>query len=324
MASMVIFGHSFALSFNQNATEPFSYLFPFTYSGSIAVKVFFFISGILVTNSLIESRSIRKFIIARFLRIYPAFAATIIISSLMIFPFFYHGSTKNYFLYANYISYIANSLYLNTQFFINGVFTGNHDNGSVNGSLWTIVIEVSAYLVVMCLFIFTGFRSRLAVNAICLAIITLPLTNIDGLNFIVDKSSEAYLLPSCFALGSLYAFNKDAIKVTMLTPIAFFIIYKVTYSSVLSQFCFYSSVCTLLLWISTVDIIKSIKIKKDISYGLYLWGFPVQQALCYLFKLSTYQLFFYSLVITVIFAILSFIIVERPSMKASRWLIKNL
>ncbi|WP_290434977.1 acyltransferase family protein, partial [Aeromonas caviae] len=223
-ALMVVFGHSFALSLTQNLTEPFSYLFPFTYSGSIAVKVFFFISGLLVTNSILTSRSIKKFIISRFFRIYPAFAVTIIITGLIIGPLAYRGSLSAYITDSSYLDYIINSLRFKTPYFIKGVFVGNHDNGSMNGSLWTIGLEVSAYLVVIAAFILAGLKNRQLSSCLCLLIIIIPLTNIEGLNFIVIKSSEAYLLPSCFALGALFAINKDNIILDYKIPLALYII----------------------------------------------------------------------------------------------------
>ncbi|EMX7263371.1 acyltransferase, partial [Escherichia coli] len=69
-AVMVIYGHSFFLANNHGARELITQFFPFTYSGSIAVKIFFFISGLLVTTSLIRTQSVPKFVISRFFRIY--------------------------------------------------------------------------------------------------------------------------------------------------------------------------------------------------------------------------------------------------------------
>lgn len=323
-ALMVIFGHSFALSLNQTLTEPFSYVFPFTYSGSIAVKIFFFISGLLVTNSMIKSDSIRNYIISRAFRIYPAFAVTIIITGLIIGPIAFNGEAAQYFNEHGFIVYITHSLLFNTQYFINGLFSGNNDSGSLNGSLWTIAIEVSAYCLVMSLYIFNCFRNRVLANLICLLIIIIPLTNIEGLNFIVDRSSEAFLLPSCFALGALYAINKNEINVSLKTPLAFFIIYKTSYSENLSHFAFYAGVCTSVLYISTLEFFKSIKIKYDISYGIYLWGFPIQQLLSYFYKLDTLMLILFSAVLAVIAGCLSFILIERPAMRIGKMIAQRL
>lgn len=315
MAFMVIFGHSFALSPKQNLTEPFAYFFHFTYSGSIAVKVFFFISGILVTNSLLSSKSIKSYIISRSLRIYPAFAATIIITGLIIGPLSYAGDISSYYASVGLHNYIVQSLKLNTQFFIDGVFSGNRDGGSVNGSLWTISLEISAYFVVLAAFMMSVFNNRIIANIICGMVIILPLTSIEGLNFITEKTGEAYLLPPCFALGVLYAVNKDLIKVNLYIPIAFFIIYKTTYSINLSQFSFYAGICTSLLYISSLEIAKKVKIQHDISYGIYLWGFPIQQTICFFYKPDTAMLFISSIILSSIAGYISFVLIERPAIR---------
>ncbi|HIC6877228.1 TPA: acyltransferase family protein, partial [Salmonella enterica subsp. enterica serovar Aberdeen] len=57
-AAAVIFGHSYYLSDAGGSQDPLKELVGFTYSGSTAVKVFFFISGLLVTNSLVATRSV--------------------------------------------------------------------------------------------------------------------------------------------------------------------------------------------------------------------------------------------------------------------------
>ena len=317
-ALMVIFGHSFALSFNQEYTEPFNYLFPFTYSGSIAVKVFFFISGVLVTNSLISSGNIAKFSVARFFRIYPAFAFTIVVSSLLIGPIAYQGELSQYFSSSGFKDYITHSLHFDTQYFIEGVFVGNKDNGSINGSLWTIALEISAYFVVLSAYIFTGFKNKAISSAICMFVIIMPLTSIEGFNFIIERNSEAFLLPSIFALGSLYAINKDKIIVDWKIPLAFFILYKTSYSPYLSQFTFYAGLCTSILYFSTFKTIRNIKIRHDISYGIYLWGFPIQQLLNYFYHMDTVTLIFSSAFLSIIAGYVSYLLIERPSMNIGK------
>lgn len=323
-ALMVIFGHSFALTLTPNMQEPFNYFFPFTYSGSIAVKVFFFISGLLVTNSIIKSKSISEFTVARFFRIYPAFAITIILTGIAIGPLAYNGGINDYINNPGVFNYISHSLFFDTQYFINGVFSGNRDGGSINGSLWTIAIEVSAYAVVLAIFIFTGFKRKTTSNIILLSIIIIPLTDINGLNFIVDRNSEAYLLPSCFALGSIFAINKKSIKLDFRIPVGFFIIYKTSYSTDLSHFAFYAGICTSLLYISTFKLIKSIRIKNDISYGIYLWGFPIQQLLSYYYKLDTVSLIIFSSIISIVVGYFSFVLIERPSMRLGKSILNRL
>ena len=60
-AVMVIYGHAYALLPIDGQKDIVGRLLVFDYSGSLAVKIFFFLSGLVVTNSLIEKKDVRQF-----------------------------------------------------------------------------------------------------------------------------------------------------------------------------------------------------------------------------------------------------------------------
>src|SRR6187551_1901956 len=73
LASTVILGHTIAINGQTSYwIDPINYFFPITYSGALAVKIFFFISGLVVTNSFLNKNSLTYFIISRIFRIMPA------------------------------------------------------------------------------------------------------------------------------------------------------------------------------------------------------------------------------------------------------------
>ena len=53
----------------------------------------------------------------------------------------------------------------------------------------------------------------------------------------------------------------------------------------------------------------------DLSYGIYIYGFPIQQTLMYYFKLNYLELMIYSLMISFIFAYFSWHYIEKRSLK---------
>ena len=65
-ACMVILGHAYALLPGSGGSDVIGNFLGFDYSGSLAVKIFFFISGMLVTSSLLQKQSIPEYISARF------------------------------------------------------------------------------------------------------------------------------------------------------------------------------------------------------------------------------------------------------------------
>lgn len=55
-ASTVIFGHSFAISPSGSMLDPVLQILGFDPSGTVAVNFFFFLSGLVLTNSLLEKK----------------------------------------------------------------------------------------------------------------------------------------------------------------------------------------------------------------------------------------------------------------------------
>ena len=78
-ASAVLLSHSFPLATGSVATEPLRALLGCT-PGSIAVDLFFAISGLLVTMSLVRRNSVADFVRARFFRIWPALTVAIVLA----------------------------------------------------------------------------------------------------------------------------------------------------------------------------------------------------------------------------------------------------
>jgi peptidoglycan/LPS O-acetylase OafA/YrhL len=153
LSSMVIWGHTLAL--NGNSTywiDPITYLFPFTYSGAVAVKIFFFISGLVVTNSLLKNGSPVQFIVSRFFRIWPSLLFCALITSLVIGPFLSSYASNYYFAGLDNFRYIRNGFFLAGDT-LPGVFTNNYRPSIVNGSLWTLPLEVNCYIILLALFV---------------------------------------------------------------------------------------------------------------------------------------------------------------------------
>src|ERR1700754_722361 len=81
---LVIFGHSFYLFPTNGYHEPISGLFKGDYTGSIAVYIFFFLSGIFIVASFVNSKTFFRFIIMRVFRIYPALIICNIITVFIV------------------------------------------------------------------------------------------------------------------------------------------------------------------------------------------------------------------------------------------------
>ena len=96
-ACMVIYGHAYAVAPQAGRVDAVARLLGHDYSGSLAVKIFFFLSGLVVTNSLLQKRNVVHFAIARFFRIWPALIFVTVVSALLLGPFVTALSLARYF-----------------------------------------------------------------------------------------------------------------------------------------------------------------------------------------------------------------------------------
>lgn len=114
----------------------------------IAVNVFFILSGFWVTLSYLKSSSIKKYAFKRFRKIFPEYWTVVILCAVLL-SFFSSLSFRDYFSNSGFYKYLlANILTLNfVHPTLPGVFENMALDGSVNGSLWTIKVELGFYIV---------------------------------------------------------------------------------------------------------------------------------------------------------------------------------
>lgn len=311
-ALLVIYAHSFVLHNPSEATDVILKNFGVS-SGAVAVKFFFFISGILVTNSLLIRNSSVQFIISRLFRIYPAFVFVILTSSLLIVPFLSNLPYHEYFSSIQLKSYIIENLKLNIAYYLPDLFNNNFYKGAVNGSLWTIPYEIAAYFLLLSAYIIANKKGIIIGS---LLVIILPIINLDNSLFFSKSNFSISILAPCFALGCLFSIYKEKIIISLWYPIAFFILYYLSIDEYLKQLMLYFSFSTLLLYFGTIPYIQKFKLKWDISYGVYLWGFFVQQIINSLYPtIPLYYHFFASVIISIFLAIPTFYLIEKPFIK---------
>jgi hypothetical protein len=90
--------------------------------------------------------------------------------------------------------------------------------------------------------------------------------------------SDAIRIPDAsFALGCLVAFNKDSIKLTSATFIALLIFSTLTWKWTAGQILFYVTLYYASLYLFSIPWSLRIKLPGDYSYGIYIYGFVVQQ-----------------------------------------------
>ncbi len=278
-ACMVIYGHAYAVVPQAGYVDVVARLLGHDYSGSLAVKIFFFLSGLVVTNSLLHKRDVLHFAIARFFRIWPALVLVTVASALLLGPLVSALSLGDYFSQGGTYRYVLDNLLLKTNYSLPGVFVANPDKAVVNGSLWTLPHEVGAYIALLAVFMVGVFRLPVLALAIFLLLLADPLTGNRLLFTWRTPLSEVDLLAPCFALGALLALYKERIEVGLASVSGLVLLYLLFRSSAYSFYFFYAALFTTILYLSGLAAVRRFKPRSDLSYGVYLWGFPVQQTL---------------------------------------------
>lgn len=283
-ASMVIYGHAYAISPELGKSDIIGRLMQVDYSGSIAVKVFFFLSGLVVTNSLLNNGDLLRFVISRFFRIWPALILSSIVTAFVIGPMLTSLSLVDYFHQKEVYDYVLKIAGMNIQFTLPGVFVDNPYPNSVNGSLWTIPYEVFAYILLFALYAVGVLSSKKLSVAIFLVILIEPFLSSRMLFPWVVPNHEVDFLAPCFAFGAILALNKELIAIRFAPCLGFAVLYVVLRDTIYSSYFAYASIFLFILYASSRDFILKLKPKADISYGIYLWGFPVQQVMAHYFS----------------------------------------
>jgi len=322
LACMVILGHTSTL--NGATIDPFNYISRFTElenPTSLAVKLFFFISGLVVANSLLKSKSAFSFLIARFFRLMPALFVTLVVTALIIGPIVTAAPLAKYFSHEHTYLYIYKNMVFDFWAFLPWVFENNAQRQWVNGSLWTLAYEVSCYLFLLGTFLVFNKQTRF-MTWVAVVVIIDSFSPVKLLFGWMGTNPDIVLLPPVFAFGTLFAINAEKIKLDLNMVLGFLLAYFTFRGTPFAHLLFIMLCSVAVLYLSSRKLFIKLKPKLDISYGVYLWGFVIQQTMYYyLGNINSGLHFLLSVVLAAIAGTLSSIIVEKPFIRLGRKLI---
>jgi peptidoglycan/LPS O-acetylase OafA/YrhL len=327
-ACMVIVGHSHALVPTDPSRDLVLTWLDFDYSGSLAVKFFFFLSGLLVTNSLLEKPRVIAFAVARVCRVMPGLIVCVLLCALLLGPIVTSLPLADYFSDPRTWSYIRANVLLMPQWNLPGVFA-DHRNPGVNGSLWTLPFEVLCYVVLAAAGFFRIFRHRVLASAVLVVVIgytiltyTVTVHAISqpiNLPLFGFRALEARLLPACFAFGALLAVNKDLVQIRFWVLGLLVLLCALCRGAGLFQFVFYAALFYGLVLAATTTPLRWARLPGDFSYGVYIYGFPAQQTLVFLYpSWDVHENQAAAMAAALIAGAASWFLVERPAIRAGR------
>lgn len=310
-AYMVLFSHNFALS---GLPEPI--FFKWNTLGFISVVIFFSISGFFMPNSFGRSDNFIEFMIKRCKRIFPGLIICSVFMYFIIGVFFNTNSRFEYLFYGDaLIKTLRNSVFIQEQ--IPGVFTEFKYKEVINGSLWTLPIEFACYIIIG---FFLSVCNSWKAPAILLCI---SISATIAINYQTDlyayyavpfKFLALFMIP--FSLGAILSFTKEAwwkyrfklLAISILMLIAISGKPEIQIIGLLSI-----SLLTIVIGSSIND--KLISGRFDISYGVYIYAFPIQQITINTLTSDFYASIAISLSVTTLLAAISYKYIEAPFLR---------
>ncbi len=186
-----------------------------------------------------------------------------------------------------------------------------------NGSLWTLRYELVCYVVIGVAFLLPRLKFKPIFFSLCLGGITAYSFLSDLLDFGGLLGDAAFLLPFFVAGACLFQYShlvplSGKLAAAAAVVLVTILVLGLGRSLVAIPFTY------LCLWggIALPAVFQRVGRHNDFSYGLYLYGFPVQQMLV-LLGLEKFGLPWFimlSLLATIPIAAVSWFLIERPSM----------
>ncbi len=330
MAAAVLFHHVIPLTGRGDGL----YLTSGETIGAWAVFGFFMISGYLITGARLRSDG-GRYLINRIVRLFPAFFFVNVLTAFALAPVAYamqNGSLSGFLSTPNTpLSYVISNAWLRmNDYSIAGTLAEVPYPYAWNGSLWSLYYEFCAYLLVGFFCVLPLVRRRvwpmlLAFLASCALTVWNDTVAVYLSGIAADVVQFGRLLPFFFGGALIFMIRErvgDRFTLTWwgaaagaAATLLLVLVFPAFGGQLAAPFLTY-----ILLWIGARLPSPKVLQVHDLSYGIYVWGFPLTQMLC-LFGWAGHPLpVFYAVLVplTVIMATVSWFLIERPAIRWSR------
>jgi len=298
------------------------------------LPMFFALSGFLVAGSLERTRTLPMFLGLRAIRIYPALAVEALLSALVLGPIFTGLALTDYFQDPLFARYFWN-LIGDPQYKLPGAFAHNVLPIWVNRQLWTVPYELACYAALAGVVVL-GLKRWPVLLPVAAAAIALGYGAVSfartGVPLYVRGPLPGVLLVVAFLAGvTLYWFRERlpyghgwflgsaALSVALL--------WFVPFGDLVAPF----SAAYATVYLGLTDTRRLWMVRgADYSYGIFLYGFPMQQAVAATLPGGRTPLgnTVFAILVSAAFAALSWRLVEKPALRLrkpmerleSRWL----
>lgn len=326
-ASLVIVAHSPEMLDGGQRREPLNMLFHTMSSGALAVDAFFLISGYLIAASFVSSASVGAYFTKRILRIYPAFLVCSLVCVLVVAPL--AGASLSGLGPGAWARMGYRMLTLKAPE-VAGAFSGQ-PYPALNGSAWTISYEFRCYILAA-LFGLAGFYRRPAVFVALTAALVIaslamswpgaPAIAVPGWFEAAfgDPTQTARLL-SAFMVGTCFWLYRKTLPLRgRYAAVAAPLLIGLMFSPQFAETALILLGGYILFWTAfrvRWRPLLTINAKDDISYGVYLYAWPIGALLIWYWRTIPVSLLgLLTFLGAAALGAVSWFAIERP---ATRW-----
>ena len=250
--------------------------------GTWAVLGFFGISGFLITRSRLSGQTALNFYRGRALRIFPAFIVSLIVVAFVLAPLSIVFDPAGHWSFVNSFSYFVRNFALYPpilqQDAIGDTLQHVPYRGVWNGSLWTLFWEAVCYVA---LGVAGSFLSRRGLKigsvAVFAAASVLSLLNETALVPLPELAGRVLPLFAIFAAGAIVFLFADRIRVSAVTVGAALVVLAGAVLAGVVQSLGALPLIFLIMLLGQVLSLNRVGSDYDLSYGVYIYAWPVQQ-----------------------------------------------
>ncbi len=278
-ATLVVFSHSFIVATGRHEREFLPSAADGAGVGETAVFIFFATSGFLVARSWMMEPDAARFLAKRALRIVPALAFAVFVLAFVIGPLATKTPLPQYFSAAETWRFLLNIVFCSQYGTLPGVFETAPFAGRVDQSMWTLGFEAICYALIAAL----GASRLLGSNALiglalaCFAVNAAP--GLRDMGPFGDALFKATMLTPHFLMGAAAAVAADRIVLSarLAAAAAAALTFSFLFGGFLQVFAIAGAYLVLFLAFAPAGPVLHAGRWGDFSYGVFLWGWPIQQ-----------------------------------------------
>ena len=278
-ALAVLLSHSFEITRGAGSFEPLTFLTGGQMGlGYAAILVFFCLSGFLLVHSAQRDAHPGRFLKNRALRLFPALVVVVAATSLFLGPILSTMGAGTYFASPAVWEYLLPLGPLGAYSGLPGVFENLPAAGKVNQPLWTLKYEIACYLALIGLAMLGLLRRWVCVGVLaalyCGAAATAEAEiGIGHYAFQLSALGRAFFAGAAFALFA----NHIPLNGRLAALSAGLLVCAALIGELNAAAPIFGGYLVLWLGLSRPVAQTALRSIGDLSYGIYIWGWPVQQ-----------------------------------------------